>query len=335
MQDQIRAWREADPTLTIKQVHERLLEGGEDVSASKVKKLFAKVSHQLKEAEQEGNSNKQVVQEVQQESPVEDADADALWSKAIELQKEKKSSLALECGTQAFLRYPDQLPSIAFEDSLHSQTKRAHHVSLFQSVQRITMAFEEKKINSEDTHRSFVIMAGLCLRNKDVESSSKMGQAACESLEGLKRSSPSLSLPTSRFAEVYSFAGALLVEACFYGDSVKALDKSIELNPNCIRTRQLRCVARFKATKFAGIVDDAMFLKAHAETHGPSKYLVAPYLVAALSSFMAGKVVEGNEWLELGKLYENQFQYRGPDARIYDMAVQMQKVFLGAAAKNQ
>ncbi|KAJ3285639.1 hypothetical protein HDU79_007192 [Rhizoclosmatium sp. JEL0117] len=312
--------RTSDASLTIKQVHELLNTQGRDLTASQVKKAFGKATKLLAAKEEQASK---------QQEASRPKDPNALWSQAVTFQQQGRTSEALEYGALAFLNYPD-FPSVALEKEVAASHRVAHHTAIFQSIAKITTAYDEDKVNTEDTHRAFVIAAGLCLQSKDAQNALTMAQAAQSSLEtyfGLNNSSMSAEYYSTRSAALYSLTGSLLVELSFYKDSVTALDKSLELNPNSIQTRQMRCVARFKATKFAGIVEDAALLKADAAKNGATKYLVGPFLVAAMASYMTAKVQEGNEWLALGQKYAKQFTYLGPDPRIYDMALETQKIF--------
>ncbi|KAJ3061433.1 hypothetical protein HDU98_002666 [Podochytrium sp. JEL0797] len=304
--------RKETPTLSIKQVHDVLSQQGNELSLSKVKKEFSKVSKMLLDEQQ-----------LEAQAAALGKEANVLWTKALGLQRDGLASEALRTGASAFLKYPD-FPT----ESTASQ--QPDQDALIESSIQLTVQHEDHNTNTKDTHSAFLIAAGLCLLNKDLKNAVGMVDIAQASLRSYAAADPAALSPAdfaTRSADIYALSGSLRMELMFYKDSVTDLDKSVDLKPHDIRIRQLRCVARFKATKFAGVVEDATIIKEHAEKEGATEFLTGPCFAAAMVSFMGAKVAEGNSWIEDGNKNRAKFSNLGPDPRIMEMALEAQQIF--------
>ncbi|KAJ3343091.1 hypothetical protein HDU83_005817 [Entophlyctis luteolus] len=351
------AMRAADPALTIRKAHAVLAERTPDLALSAVKKAFQKATARIRAPSpstpcSSASSSSSSSSSAPRLLPV--PDPNDLWLVLPIMPPPSLSRLladlthpsvprrtalrllpsdpdaALHAAADAFLAYPDT-PS----NELHRNTPRAN-ASLAALLAAMNEACAEydatKRATSLRTPNALVLAAGVCMQRRDTKTALAMAVAARDSYSVLLESRPRSddrddSAESARLGELWYFSACLLGELSFFKDSHEAFCKAVELRPECTRSRQMRCVAAFKATRFNAVVDDALWLKAQAETVGLSKYLVAPYLCAAVVSFMGTKIDKGNEWMALARDLESTFKYKGPDVRLWEVAVQSQESF--------
>ncbi|KAJ3135783.1 hypothetical protein HK100_002328 [Physocladia obscura] len=319
--DQIAQLRLQYGNITAKQLHEYLTDNGNTFSLARVKKAVAKLNKaSLENNDADGENGVAFHMEI--------PDPNKLWATALSLQANSNTDEALEAAAQAFLAFPD---IISVSEELMLEGAKEARDSIFSVTRVLGTAYDDEQKNEQNTHRAFVILAGLCIRNKDFKNALTLSRKAIDSLTSLddkknRWTSPAVSY-NDRLAALHTFTGTLLLELSFFKDSLITFEKSVELDPSSVRARQYKCIAAFKATRFAGIAADATVLKSQAAVVGVSKYLVGPCLAAAMASFMRAKIEEGNAWMEDAQKFAKIFKYYGPDVRMWDMALETQAMF--------
>ncbi|KAJ3230374.1 hypothetical protein HDU78_008349 [Chytriomyces hyalinus] len=326
--------RLANPSLTIKAAHELFLSQGQELSLSAVKKAFSKSTKALDSSRQAADEKAHQTLEAKRLAAGLGTDLDALWTQALSNHSQEKTQDALNYAANLLLCYPES--SAKFEKDVKS--KNAAAASLLQTATHIA---DSESASVMKCH-AFVVIAGLHLQGGQFEAALKAMRSAQENLEAVIVSNAGDSVPLDemvvdgvnlkrRKAELFSLSGTILlysnrIEGLFK-ECLQDLDKSIELYPDCARTRQMRAVASFKGMRFDGAITDASWMKGFEADNGDCKYSVGPYLAAAVSCLTMGKVEEGKQWYAVGCERMQKYKTEGPEPKLAMMASEAMRIF--------
>ncbi|KAI8829453.1 hypothetical protein BJ741DRAFT_622863 [Chytriomyces cf. hyalinus JEL632] len=327
--------RLANPSLTIKAAHELFLSQGQELSLSAVKKAFSKSTKALDNSRQAAAEQAHQTLEAKRLAAGLDTDLDALWTHALSNHSQEKTQDSLNSAANLLLRYPES--SAKFEKAVKS--KNAATASLLQSATNIIADSESASIMK---CHAFVVIAGLHLQGSRFDEALKAVRSAQENLEAVIASNSGDSVPLDemvvdgvnlkrRKAELFSLSGTILLHSNriegLFKECLQDLDKSIELYPDCARTRQMRAVASFKGMRFDGAITDASWMRDFEAENGDCKYGVGPYLAATVSCLTKGKVEEGKQWYSAGCERMQKYKTEGPEPKLAMMASEAMRIF--------
>ncbi|KAJ3229750.1 hypothetical protein HDU81_005022 [Chytriomyces hyalinus] len=326
--------RLANPSLTIKSAHELFLSQGQELSLSAVKKAFSKSTKALESSRQAAAEQAHQTLEAKRLEAGLDTDLDALWTQALSNHSQQKTQDAINYAASLLLRFPES--SAKFEKDVKS--KNAAPASLLQTATNIA---DSESASPMKCH-AYIVVAGLHLLGGRFEEALKAVRSAQENLEAVIASHGGDSAPLDevavdginlkrRKAELFSLSGTILLHSNriegLFKECLQDLDKSIELYPDCARTRQMRAVASFKGLRFDGAITDANWMKGFEAENGDCKYSVGPYLAAAVACLTMGKVEEGKQWYAVGCERMKKYKTEGPEPKLAMMASEAMRIF--------